>query len=104
MKTCPECGKKNATAAIGCPYCGLVFGKGQEGQTAWYWSTLCIVGALLVLGPLALPLVWRHPHYTASTKTTITVVVIALGVVLSLLTCTLMWTSTLRGLPELPEL
>jgi hypothetical protein len=56
--------------------------KGGGGK--WYHRTPAVVVSLLLLGPLALPLVWFNPKYGIVTKAIVTILVIggtiALGV------------------------
>ena len=42
--------------------------------------------ATAVSGPLALPLLWRNPHYSVKTKTLVTVAVLAFTALLLYLT------------------
>ena len=42
----------------------------------WYYSTAAIVIGLLVVGPFALPLVWKNPKYKVTAKVIVTIVVI----------------------------
>jgi len=48
----------------------------------WYFKTSVVVIALLSAGPLALPLVWFHPHYTRFAKILTTVITIILTLAL----------------------
>jgi hypothetical protein len=42
----------------------------------WYHRTYAVAAAILLLGPFALPLVWKNPRYTKTAKIAVTVVVI----------------------------
>ncbi len=82
MKKCPFCAEEIQEEAVKCRFCGEFLDDSYKPKpkTKWYYSTSAIVIGLLVLGPFALPLVWRNPKYEVITKVIITIVVIAVTI------------------------
>ena len=80
MKRCPFCEEQIKAEAATCPVCGQVLNQSEKPKIKWYFSNFIVVIAILSFGPLALPLVWFHPHYKRNTKLVVSVVVIVLTI------------------------
>jgi uncharacterized membrane protein YvbJ len=86
MKKCPFCAEQIQDEAVKCRFCGEFLDKGDKLKSKWYHATSAVVVSLIVLGPLALPLVWLNPRYKAVTKGLVTVIVIAVTILLCYIT------------------
>lgn len=65
QRFCAACGARAQTGQRFCSMCG----KELVAGTPWYYQPASIVLlAFLVLGPFALPLVWKTPKFTRSSK------------------------------------
>ena len=100
MKKCPFCAEEIQDEAVKCRFCGEFLDKSGKLKTKWYFTTPAVVIALLVLGPLALSLVWFNPRYKIITKAVVTSLVIVLTFLLGYFAI-LMYTRFLESISEL---
>ena len=75
---CKKCGRPIDRHFSFCPYCGYQLQAGHR----WYHDPVWIaVLALFVIGPFALPLVWRSARLNGTLKTIYTAVILVYTVV-----------------------
>ena len=76
---CPRCGHTIDTWDNFCRYCG----RRTKAKVPWYYEPAWIVIlALLVLGPLTLPLVWKSPKLSRPVKWIFTLFLVIYAVAL----------------------
>jgi uncharacterized membrane protein YvbJ len=82
MNTCPFCGRDIQASDGVCSSCGKSIGIIGNSEIKWYHTKKAVIIGLLIMGPLALPLVWINPRFNLVTKITITIVVLAATVLI----------------------
>ncbi|MBI3996676.1 MAG: hypothetical protein HY352_03365 [Candidatus Omnitrophica bacterium] len=89
--TCPLCGTLRVSGATTCSHCGLESKpsavRPARPASQWYhnfWIVLAMI--LFVLGPLALPMVWKNPTLSRGTQWVLTFFALAYTVILVVVT------------------
>ena len=73
QRFCTACGARSESDQRFCAQCG----KALAGSVPWYYQPVPILLlAFLVLGPLALPLIWKTPRFTRGSKVLWTLVIL----------------------------
>ena len=78
---CHKCRTAISASDNYCRHCGMPTGAGLAGLAAWWESPWVVLPLLfLVLGPFALPLLWRSRRFTRPWKTALSVIVVGIPV------------------------
>jgi len=86
MKKCPFCAEEIQEEAVKCKHCGEFIIDAElkrmkkDANVKWYYKTPSVVISILCFGPLALPLIWFNPKYSAVSKAIWTIVIIVVTV------------------------
>lgn len=93
MMACGSCGRVIQVGDAFCRHCGKALTRKKK--AAWYYEPAWIlVLGLLVIGPLALPLVIRSPKLSRNAKWGFSIVLAVYGIVITYylyVTCIMLW-------------
>jgi polyferredoxin len=91
MKKCPYCAEEIQDEAVKCKHCGEFIIDAElkrlkkEEKPEWFHRTPMVILWILLLGPFALPFIWKNPQYNTTNKTIWTIVMIGYTALVTLM-------------------